>query len=52
MNQFGHLSKQEREWTQAGARFGGGEEGGYLKQLEWANEKRGEIRWQLMPINN
>ena len=28
VNQFGHLSKQEREWTQAGARFGGGGGGG------------------------
>ena len=23
VNQFGHLYKQEREWTQTGARFGG-----------------------------
>ena len=38
VNQFGHLYKQEREWTQAGARFffffffGGGGGGGGVTQ--------------------
>ena len=29
-----------------------GREGGWIKQREWVNEKQGEIRWQLISINN
>ena len=43
VNQFGYLYKQEREWTQAGARFRGGGGGGGEGREGNSNYKRDQL---------